>query len=460
MFKLWRFLGNLKTRTWLLAILAVAVVERAALYFVYRPITYNDTGAYRRLAGQISAGWSAYDGTRMPGYPMFMAWVGPDERVYLVQLFLGVLITLLFFYIGWRMSRRGWFAALTASAYTLNIQQLLIEADLLTETLTIFLLAVFLAGLAWLVYSNRKHPLWHVIPVGLALGVVAGLTALTRTLFVFLPFLAALVLLVLWPRPARDSGLYAGTGTTSRARFRVRVGAALAVALAGLTLVGLWANFIHERFGMWSLDTMGGYHLMNHVGPFFEYAPDEYAELRDTFIQYRDAQIAETGHPGNAIWDAIPSLEEVTGLGFIPLSSLLAKISIQLIIEHPGLYLRNVAEGWVNFWRVPIHWARLDAPLAGIQRGIILFVRVVLVLVNAAFIGGTLALILKKVRCRVRMDAFTWLVTGMVWAASILQALVEYGDNTRYSLPTHALVLVMVMWWGFCLLEKHETSLA
>jgi len=417
------------------------VIERVLLYFVYCPATYNDTAAYRRLAGHILTGWVAYDGTRMPGYPLFMALVGPDERIYIVQLFLGVLTTLLFFYIGWRISQRGWFAALTASAYTLNIQQVLIEGDLLTETLTIFLLALSLAWLAWLVYVVRERPFWQVLLAGLGVGAIMGCAALTRSLYAFLPVLAAACLLVFW-----------------RAQFRVRLVAALAIAIAGLAFVGLWVSFIHERFGMWSLDTMGGYHLMNHAGPFFEYVPDEYAEIRDTFIRYRDAQIAETGHPGNAIWDAIPELQEVTGLGFIPLSGLLSKICTQLIFQHPFLYLRNVAEGWVNFWRVPVHWTALPAPWAGVQRGIITLVRLWLGLVSAVFLGGTLAFVFKKVRSRVHMNAFTWLLTGMVWAASVLQALVEYGDNPRYSLPTHAFILVVVMWWGYCLLKKYETS--
>jgi hypothetical protein len=226
------------------------------------------------------------------------------------------------------------------------------------------------------------------------------------------------------------------------------------VALAGLGLIGLWMNFIHTRYGMWSLDTIGGYHLMNHAAPFFEFVPDEYAEVRQTFLRYRDLPVAETGHPGNAIWDAIPELQEVTGLGFIPLSGLLSKIATRLILDHPLLYLGNVAEGWINFWRVPIHWTVMPAPWTGLQRATLLAVRLWLALVSFIFLLGSLALVLKPVRRRLQMDAFTWVLTGLVWAASIAQALVEYGDNPRYSLPTHAFILVMVMWWSYCLRKK------
>lgn len=440
MSKVWHLLENLKTRTWLVMVTTVAVVERALLYLSYRPVTYNETDGYRRLAGQLLAGWDTYDGTRMPGYPVFLAWLGPDERVYIAQLVLGVLISLLLFFIGWRMTRQGWFAALAAFAYTLNPQQVLVEADLLMETLTIFLLALCLAGMVWLLTSEGKCLLWQVVLAGLGVGAAVGLAVLVRTLFVFLPFLAALVLLIFW-----------------RARLQVRVAAALTVALAGLELIGLWVNFIHQRFGTWSMDTMTGYHLMNHAGLFFEYVPDEYAGIRDTFIRYRDAQIVETGHPGNAIWDAIPDLVQVSGLGFIPLSSLLAKISLRLILQHSGQYLLTVGEGWLAFWKVPVHWALVSsAPplLATARRGIILLVRGASFLANLAFIGGTLALVWKKARRVLRMEAFLSLLVGTTWAASILQAFVEYGDNPRYSIPVQTLVLLVVLWWGISLLNR------
>jgi hypothetical protein len=69
--------------------------------------------------------------------------------------------------------------------------------------------------------------------------------------------------------------------------------------------------------------------------------PDQYAAIRDTFIRFRDEQVVQTGTAANAIWNAIPSLEQVSGLGFYDLSDTLAKISIQLIREHPGLYLQS-----------------------------------------------------------------------------------------------------------------------
>jgi len=106
---------------------------------------YHNTTGYRRAAAAILGDWTNFDGTCTPGYPVFLALIGPDERVYVAQLTLGLATTLLFFYLGWGISRKGWFGALIALAHTLNLGQLFFEADLITETLTTFLIVAALA---------------------------------------------------------------------------------------------------------------------------------------------------------------------------------------------------------------------------------------------------------------------------------------------------------------------------
>ena len=114
---------------------------------------------------------------------------------------------------------------------------------------------------------------------------------------------------------------------------------------------------MHKNFNEWSLTTMTGYHLVQHTGSFFEYVPDEYASLRDTYIKYRDTHIAEFGTQTNAIWDAIPEMSQVSGYSFYALSRVLTRISIQLILKHPLLYIKNALSGWWMFWRVPFYWS-------------------------------------------------------------------------------------------------------
>jgi len=364
-----------------------------------------------------------------------MALAGPDERVYAAQLALGLLSSLLFFYIGWRVSGRGWFGALAALAHSFNLQQLFFEANLITESLTTFFIAASLAVAAWLLYSGHKRPLWQILLIALAGGITTGLATLTRPLFVFLPFLAAFFLLAFWRAAAP----------------KVRWGVALVTGLTGLVLIGAWVNFIHQRFGMWGLTNMTGFHLVQHTGLFFEYVPDEYAAIRDTFIQYREARIAETGEPGNAIWDAMPALEQASGLGLVQLSNLLTKISIQLILQHPGLYLRSVWEGWLWFWKAPIYWSAetfTNPALRAALNGLVIVERGGMIAANAAFLLGSLALVSQKMRQILKTDAFIWFAASTVWLTSILQTLLDHGDNPRFSVPTQSLLMFLVLWWG------------
>jgi 4-amino-4-deoxy-L-arabinose transferase-like glycosyltransferase len=312
-------LDRISTRTWFWIVFLIAAIQRLLMRVFYPVVPLNDTGSYRRSAEAILGGWEQYDGTRTPGYPAFMAIIGPDECVYTAQLLLGFGITLLFFYIGWKITGRGWFGALAALLHTFNAQQLLFEADLMTETLATFWLALAFAGMAYLLDDQSKgdaKPAWRIILTAALTGLAAGLSILTRPLFIYLPFWIAFFLVVVWrgPKPA------------------IRWTSAVAVLLPGLILAGWWVNFIHDRFGVWSLSAMTGYHLIQHTGVFFEYVPDEYAALRDTYLSFRNARIAEYGTQTNAIWEAIPEMQKATGESFYGLSRLVQKISMQLIL--------------------------------------------------------------------------------------------------------------------------------
>ncbi len=162
-------------------VIAAAVVIRLALLLGYPPAVYNDTPAYRRLAEAILAGWGAYDGTRTPGYPTFLAFAGPDNSVYGVQLLLGFLMTLGMFYLGWKLSGSPAFGALAGLAHTLNMQQVFFEASLLTESLATFLVFASLLGAYFWMKPGSSKPWSLAVGIGLA----ASLAGLTCALFFF-----------------------------------------------------------------------------------------------------------------------------------------------------------------------------------------------------------------------------------------------------------------------------------
>jgi hypothetical protein len=445
---------------WLIIVGVVAFLSRLLTILLYQPVTYSDTPSYRRLAETVLQGFTGYDGTRTPGYPVFIALVGSDRNVWLVQLLLGFVTTLLIFFIGWKLTDKPWFGGLLALAHTLNLGQLFFESNLLTESLTTFLMILTMAGvLVWLLYPKYQGA-WLAFLLGLA----STATLLVRPLFIYLPFY---LLLFLWiePRlnslPGKSPDEVDTSMETRLGRWSKPVFVGIAFAVPVVLLLGGWVSFIHKNFGEWSLTTMTGYNLIQHTGNFFEYVPDEYATLRDTYIKYRDEHIAQFGTQTNAIWDAIPEMSRVSGYSFYALSRVLAHISIDLILKHPILYIKNAISGWWMFWRVPVYWSAdaLRYPgLAGGMRLIVLFERALIFLCNLMFIIASISFVFIECNSAIRRKpsplilrqanpavyTFLWMLLGNIWIASILQTLLDHGDNPRFLVPLQSLVIVWV----------------
>ncbi len=419
-----------KAFSWFLLVLVVGLAVRMALFATYPPVIYSDTHGYQRAGMAALNGFADYDGTRMPGYPLFLVWIGSDGGVYLSQLICGLAATLIFFWLGWKASNSPAFGGLVGLAHTLNLAQLFFEPNLISETLTTVLLTGMLAAiyLALRPQSRRRWGWW------LAAGILGTLAGLVRPMYLALPFWAALFLALRKP-----SGGW---------QFNWRT--LILTCLPAVLAAGVWVGFIYTRFGIFNITVMGGYHMMQHTGNFFEYVSDENAILRDTYIKYRDAAIASNGTQTNAIWEAIPEMEEVSGLRFTTLSLKLQEINMQLILQHPDLYLKSVVEGWWLFWRAPIYWQPeaispgwwrgLLEILADIQRMLLLAANLGFILLSAA------ALFWKRLRSRLNLTPFIVFVALTTWFLSILQSIPEHGDNPRFLVPTQTWVVLFMLW--------------
>lgn len=420
---------NNKTLTrWLVVVLAVALSARAMLWRVYPLAESNDTPTYRHLASSLgNHGFQNYNGTRTPGYPFFILATGSDAGLYLAQLGLGLLTTLLVFYCAWKLTRLPWLAGLLALAHTLNLGQLFFEASLLSESLATFLLFAVMAGLVtlWDAPAPRRAAGWLI-----GIGLAAAALALVRPLFAPVAFWGAFFLAFFW----------------RAAPWKTRWGAALLAALPTLIVLGLWVNFIHTHFKIWGLDSIGGYHLVNHVSSFFELAPAEYAPLRDTFLKFRAARLAESGSPVNTIWDAIPALMEQQKLNYYALGRLMGKISQRLISDHPELYARNLLLGWWWFWRVGVFWKPASIANSALFTGLMLAERLTLFGANLLFLAGSLALAWRRIRARLQPPLFIWFAASAIWLTSLLQTFAEHGDNPRFLAPMQTLVVLVVAW--------------
>jgi hypothetical protein len=409
---------------------AFGLAERVLVWAGYPPVEYSDTGAYLRL-GRVLSRWTleGLDGRRVPGYPAFTALAGGDpQTIYAYQLGLGVAISLLLFWMTLRMTRSVGLSIAVGLAYDLIPGQFLFEANLLTETLTAFMLTLSMAALAELQLAGRRatEGLWAAL-----LGIVSALPGLIRPVYFYLP---------VWLLPFVWGNLADG----ARRRF-----ARLAAFVPGAALLlGGWLWFIYSTYGMISPTVVTGFGLIQHTGSYFEHLPDSDAPIRDTYVRLRDERIAARGDQSNTIWDAIPELSRVSGLGFYDLSREIQRLSVELIRAHPGWYARSAAEGWVDFWKAPVWWspeAIESAALRALLSAWATAGRLISLFANGLFLLGTAAVMFsRRARQRLGVDRHMLAAAGTVWVSSVLQTLFEHGDNARFLVPAQMLVVYVV----------------
>lgn len=427
---------------WGLGLALFGLLERVWLWQNYEPISYGDTGAYLRLARVLARfAINGYDGTRVPGYPGFLALLKMNpESIWLVQMLLGWLIAVLLYWIALRTTESPALSALSAGLYHLIPGLFLFEANLLSETLTAFWAVLCFTMLVLL--HQMRTPTAGML-VAFTLGVAASAIGMTRPLF--FP-------MTLWVLPF----VFLAAGKTWRTRF-LYLGA---YTLVPLLIQASWLYFIYDHYRMISPTTMGGYSLVQHTGAFFEYLPDEESTIRDIYLEYRDAQIAQRGVQTNAIWEAIPELTKETGHSFFMLSREMQRLSLELIREHPLRYLRSVLEGWIWFWKAPVYW-RADLFGSGVGRTLLSvwsnIGRGISVISNAAFLLiASLVTLSKRARRWFALDRYTIFAGGLVLWTSVLQTLLDHGDNPRFLVPLQMMAIYVVLRSGFFALEHVE----
>jgi hypothetical protein len=210
---------------------------------------------------------------------------------------------------------------------------------------------------------------------------------------------------------------------------------------------------------MWNMSSMAGFNSVQHTGYYFEYVPDKFASLRDTYIRFRDERIAKYGTQGNAIWDAIPEMQKESGYSFFEMSALLSHLSMDLIREHPNLYLKYVWEGWLIFWLAPVYYVKSNMPselLGEVFRYLIYGERALLIGANILFIVSSAAsFVSRKIRQVLKTTPFWGLIASTIWVCSVVQTLLDHGDNPRFLVPLQSMAVLWSLWVLYQLALKY-----
>lgn len=399
------------------------IIIRLLQHIFYSELTYTDTESYLELTKCIlTMDFSAYQAIRTPVYPLvlFLHYINP-KLVWIAQSIMGIINSYLIYKIAKDITKEK-IALIIALIYSLSFNILFAEATLLSETTSILFLLLTVFTFTIFVKERGKKIL-------ILVGIFSALAILTRPIMIVsVPAILITILLI-------------KENNTKRTRI-AQVSYYLTPVV--ILLLGL-STFNYFQVNYFGINTNSGLGLVNISGAFIEKCEDpEFQEIKDIIIEYKIKR-------GTHNWVAHHALDEImerTGLSFSELSKKLTAMSFQLFIQNPHLYLKSIIPSYVNYWRVGILWEPMNIKPKFV-RNIIEMVwkpqKILLGVVNILFIISLLVIIIVKRSLIFSRNPVILLMVLLIMFSSILQALVEALENTRYKLPFQPLILIFVI---------------
>lgn len=413
---------------------AFGLLARIIIFFVfYTHVTiYPDSAGYMDLAQHMAAlSYGDYDGMRTPGYALLLALsFGNWYITVLYQCVFGI-ITAVFWYLFLQNLR---FSKKQSLYITLFLQTFIhvyfFETAILMESMVLLLLSV-----VFYVITRPKQTATTLIFISL----IFGYLVLTKPFYLFIPFL-----------------LYGFWFLKDPKNWKALALRLVVLVFPVLAYLG-WSSVIEKHHGYFSSTTLMGIYLSQNVVRFAEKSPDEYKWLSQPYVTYRDKAMAENKDIAMSIWYAYDDgAYDKYGLEFSELSNALTEYAKVTIANNPMDYLHQVIfYSWTDFWRPTLYWNYSDFNFKHANKIFLAIWKVqkpILYLFRVLFLILVPILIIKAIKNRTMDMGF--IIMSVIFIASILQALLTYGTNNRFSFPFEFLIIISVLlyfkerdWW-------------
>lgn len=410
----------------LLSIFVVGIILRLVVGLLYQHVSiYPDSKEYIYLAKRLSMfDLDRYLGLRTPGYPLLIVLGGNSLLATIaLQSIIGILTLLLFYKMLLRVNLSKSWALLLSLAMASYLPIVFFELAILTESLTLFFVTALFYFLFGVVYQNKKG-----ISSYLAIALVCAYLVFIKPFYIFLPF-CIFAILLFHDRKAR----------TIVCKYALILILPLVVFLS-------WSAVNKKNTGRFVCTTFYGYNMAQTCVSFAENTPDPYKKIGAIYALHRKLNVEAGKSTEMSIWDSYVDLSKYTRLRFVGLSALLYDYSLATIEQNPTAYLKQVGISWLNFWKPSFYWhgSKMEVHeakqavwyMGRVQCAGVLFFKLLFVLL----IPYNLYLFIRK-----RQLSLPVIVSFVVFSVSIMQALVTYGSNARFSFPFESLILVSVL---------------
>lgn len=403
-------------------IIITGVIVRLVLTTLYQHITfYPDSEDYFVLARRLlNCNLSGYEGERSPGYPILLVVSNLSYiTTFLLQACIGIFTLIIIYKTCLILEINKRLSLITTLILTCYLPAIFFEFALLSETLTLlFIVLVFY----FFINIRKKESKSYLL-----LGLACGYLILIKPFYIFLPVILYLFLLF---------------NDNQKKKYIQKTVYILFIPV--IVFLG-WSYVNKINTGYFTSTTFYGFNLAQNCVNFAENTTTEYSEIGEIYAKYRDNRTSDK-EIAMTIWEAYPELEEKTGLAFPDLSKRLYDYSIATIKKNPAAYLEQVFISWRDFWKTSLYW-EYDSFAIPQANNILLYIcyaeRILLQLIKILFVLLIPYNIIQTIRKK-KLSPQT-IISIVILSASILQALVTYGTNSRFSFPFEMLIVLSVL---------------
>ena len=365
-----------------------------------------------------------YNGQRTPGFPLLIALGFGKMWVTVIYQFIIGVVTSVYWYktfIALKFNKKASFY------FTLFLESFLTvffyETNVLVEPLALFFTTVLFYEIANGYFQNYsiKKELW--------IGFILGYLVLIKPFFAYIGFLMY--------------GFY----ILENFSFRKIINQKIIILLFPLFAYFGWSYINKINTGHFVSTTFFGLNLAQNCVYFAEKGSKEYDWIMKSYVKQREISIRDSLDVSMTIWRSYEYDLKKTHPNFPDLSEKLGKYAIQTIKSNPKDYAYQVIfRSWIDYWKPFMAWHYDQFNFKYVNK---LFLAVWYLQCTLTYIFTLIFFIItpKYLLEYTKNRKVTFEIFGiiLIYISSILQALVTYGTNGKYSYPFDFLLIMIVL---------------
>ncbi|HEY0047212.1 MAG TPA: hypothetical protein VGB44_10915 [Flavobacterium sp.] len=301
---------------------------------------------------------------------------------------------------------------------------ILYEMSILVETLTLFVISTVFWLVSAQIFTRRNS---HR---DLLMAILLAYLVLIKPFYAFIPFIIFAFFFIQAPS------------------YKLLFGRRLLIIILPLLSFFGWSYVNKINTGYFVSTTYYGLNLAQNCVHFAEKGSPEFLWIIEPYVLHREIAKAENKDVAMSIWYAFNSGSfNRHKLKFADLSNELGKFAKSTIYKNPKEYFYQVVfVSWIDFWKPWSLHQYIDYPntkthivmqlITSVQHLLLMFLKFAYLVLIPFYFYKFL---------RNRSVGFELVAATIIFSCSVLQALVTYGTNAKYSFPFEFLMIISLI---------------